>query len=295
MRAGRLGSTRHVFEQVSWLEVGSGKSGRLDFMSYLAESYERFMVPSLFAPWATYLVQRANPQPGEYVLDIACGTGIVARSVAPLVGSQGTVSGLDANPEMISMARTSAGRDRLAIEWHTSPAEQLPFPNDTFDLIMCQFGLMFFTDKHAALKEMHRVLRKSGRLVLSVWQELNRHPFYQILHEVSLRHFGKSSVETVFSLGNADALHKLLTASGFGYIEIERISITAHFPQPEEFLAWEIDINPAEAPALQNLDEEAQQAIMAAARQDMQRPLEGIIQENQVVLPFHAHIVRARK
>jgi hypothetical protein len=73
------------------------------------------------------------------------------------------------------------------------------------------------------------------------------------------------------------------------------MSLTAHFPQPEEFLAWEIDINPAEAPALQNLDKEAQQVIMAAARQAMQSPLEKVMHENQVVLPFHAHIAQARR
>jgi hypothetical protein len=130
---------------------------------------------------------------------------------------------------------------------------------------------------------------------LSVWQGLDRHPFYQILHDVSQRHFGKSSVETVFSLGNADELGKLLTNSGFRQVEIEHMSLTAHFPQPEEFLAWEIDINPAEAPALQNLDKEAQQAIMATVRQEMQSPLEKVIQDNQVVLPFHAHIAQARR
>jgi ubiquinone/menaquinone biosynthesis C-methylase UbiE len=264
-------------------------------MSYLAESYERFMVPSLFAPWATYLVQRANPQLGEHVLDIACGTGIVARNIAPHVGSRGIVIGLDVNPDMIDMARIAAERDETAIEWHTGPAEQLPFPSENFDLILCQFGLMFFADRHAALKEMHRVLRKDGRVVLSVWQGLDRHPFYQTLHDVSLRRFGKSSVEAVFSLGNSRELHKLLTDSGFRQVVIEPMSITAHFPQPEELLAWEIDINPAEAPTLRNLDKEAQQAIMAAARQDMQSPLEEVMQENQVVLPFHAHIAQARK
>lgn len=253
------------------------------------------MVPSLFAPWATYLVQRAKPQLGERVLDIACGTGIVARNVAPHVGPKGFVCGLDANSDMIDRARTAAEQEHLAIEWHTRPAEQLPFLDEHFDLIVCQFGLMFFTDSHTALKEMHRVLKRSGRILLSVWQGLDRHPFYQTLHEVSLRYYGKSSVETVFSLGNAGQLRKLLTDAGFRQVEIEPVSFTAHFPQPDEFLAWEIDINPAEAPALQNLDKEHQQAIMAAVHQDLQRPLTEVMQENQVVLPFHAHIAQARR
>ena len=266
----------------------------LDIMSYLAASYESYMVPSLFALWATDLVQRANPQPGEHVLDIACGTGIVARNAASRVGTSGSVVGLDANSDMINMARLLAEQEHLAIEWHTSSAEQLPFPDEHFDLILCQFGLMFFTDRYAALQEMHRVLRRDGRVVLSVWQGLDQHPFYQTLHDVSQRHFGKSSVEAVFSLGNSDELRKLLSGSGFRQVEIEPMSITAHFPQPEEFLAWEIDINPAEAPGLQNLDNEAQQIIMAAVRQDMQSPLEEVMQENKVVLPFHAHIAQAR-
>lgn len=264
-------------------------------MSYLAESYERFMVPSLFAPWATYLVQSANPQLGEHVLDVACGTGIVARKVAPYVGSRGIVIGVDVNPDMIDMARIAAEPAHIDIEWHTGPAEQLPFPDENFDLILCQFGLMFFTNRHAALKEMHRVLKTDGRVVLSVWQGLDRHPFYQTLQDVSLRHFGKSSVKAVFSLGNSDELHKLFTDSGFRQVAIEPMSLTAYFPRPEEFLAWEIDINPAEAPALQNLDQEAQQAIMAAVRQDMQSPLEEVTHENQVVLQFHAHIAQTRR
>jgi len=98
----------------------------------------------------------------------------------------------------------------------------------------------------------------------------------------------------VFSLGSSDELRILLTESGFQQVEIEPMSIIAHFPQPEEFLAWELDVNPAEAPALQDLDKEAQQAIMTAARQDMQGPLDKVMQGNQVVLQFHAHVAQAR-
>ena len=264
-------------------------------MSYLAESYQRFMVPSLFEPWSFHLIQRANPQLGERVLDIACGTGIVARNVAPHVGSQGIVIGLDVNPDMISMARAAAERDQLAIEWRISPAEQLPFPDESFDLIFCQFGLMFFTDRHKALKEMQRVLETDGRVVLSVWQGLERHPFYQTLHDVSSRLLGKSAVQTVFSLGDSNELRKLLTDAGFQQIEIEPLSIIARFPNAEEFLAWEIDVDPTETPALQNLDTEAQQVILAAVRQDMQDPLEEVMQDKQVVIQFHAHVAQARK
>lgn len=262
-------------------------------MSYPAESYENFMVPSLFRLWSTYLVHSANIQPGECVLDVACGTGIVARQVAPLVGSQKTVIGLDRNQDMIDMAQVAAKREGLVIEWHKGPAEQLPFADSSFDLVLCQFGLMFFSDRHAALTEMRRVLRTSGRVVLSVWQGLDHHPFYQTLHNVSLRHLGKSGVEEVFSLGNAEELRGLLTDAGFSPVEIKPASITAHFQNPGEFLDWEIDVDPSETPALKHLDAKAQKAIMDAVRQDMQAPLRAVMQDNQVALPFHAHIAHA--
>lgn len=264
-------------------------------MSYPAESYETYMVPALFAPWAFYLVQSANPGPGERVLDVACGTGIVDRIVAPRVGSNGMVVGLDLNPDMLAVARATAEQQGLAIEWSEGCAETLLFPNGNFNLVLCQFGLMVFSDRHAALSEMHRVLRTGGRLELSVWQGLDCHPFYQTLHDVSQRRLGRSGVQDAFSLGDSDELRELLTDAGFQRVEIEPVSITARFPNPEEFLAWEIDVDPAAVPALQHLDARAQQAILSALHQDMQTPLHEVMQGDQVVIPFHAHIARARR
>jgi ubiquinone/menaquinone biosynthesis C-methylase UbiE len=267
----------------------------MNVMSYAAESYENYMVPGLFAPWSSHLIQIANPQPGERVLDVACGTGIVARQIAPRVGPQGIIIGLDLDPDKINVARATAKREGLAIEWKTSPAEQLPFPDGSFDLIICQFGLMFFSDRHAALMEMYRVLRTNRRVVLSVWQGLDRHPFYQTLDDVSRQRLGKSSVGAVFSLGDADEVRKLLTNAGFQDIEIESMSITARYPNPQEFLAWEIDVDPAETPALQNIDAEAQKAILVSLHAEMQAPLQEVIKDDEVVMPSHAHIARAKR
>ncbi len=205
------------------------------------------------------------------------------------------VIGLDLNPNMLSVARAVAERKSLAIKWCAGQAEQLPFPEGNFDLVLCQFGLMLFTDRRAALTAMHRVLRTGGRVVLSVWQGLDHHPFYQTLHDVSQRRLGRSGVQDAFSLGDSDELRRLLTGAGFTHVEIEPVSITARFPNPEEFLAWEIDVDPAATPALQQLDAQAQQAIMAAVRQDMRTPLHEVMQDDQVVIPFHAHVAHARR
>ena len=264
-------------------------------MSNPAETYENYMVPTLFGPWAEHLVQSANPQPGERVLDVACGTGIVARRVAPRVGSSGKVSGLDINPNMLTVARAAAEREGLAIEWRDGRAEKLPFPDGSFDLVLCQFALMFFADRHAALAEMQRVLAKDGRVSLSVWQGLDRHPFYKRLDDVIQQRLEMSGVQAIFALGDAEELRQLLTEAGFQHVEIEPVSKTARFPNPEGFLAGEIDVDTAAIPSMQHLDVQARQAITAAISEDMKASLREVTQDNHVVIPFHAQIARAER
>lgn len=262
-------------------------------MGYPAASYERYSVPGLFAPWASRLARIADPRPGQRILDVACGTGIVARTVAQVVGTRGTVVGLDLDPDMIGTGRAAAERESVAIEWRTGRAEQLPFADGGFDTVICQFGLMFFADRRAALTEMHRVLRPGGRVVVSVWQGLDRHPFHRALDEASRRHLGRSCVEKVFSLGDADVLRELLTTAGFQGVEIESGSITARHPDPEEFLAWELDSDPAETPALRDLDLEDQAAVLAALQAELRPALREVTVGCEVVMPSHAHLAYA--
>jgi ubiquinone/menaquinone biosynthesis C-methylase UbiE len=264
-------------------------------MSYPAESYERYMVPALFGPWASYLMRAARAQPGERVLDVACGTGVVARRIAPYVEPQGRVTGLDINAERLSVARAAAEREGLAIEWRLGQAEKLPFPDDSFDVIVCQFGLMLFDDPHVALTEMRRTLSANGRAALSVWQGLERHPFYQALDDMSQRRLGRSSVGGMFSLGDPAELRGLLEGAGFQQVEIESVSMAASFPDPDEFLAWEASVDPDATPALRHLGDTERREILAALRQDLRAALREAAQGDQMALPFHAHIARARR
>ena len=264
-------------------------------MSNPAETYESYMVPALFAPWSSRLIQAAKPQSGERILDLACGTGIAARKMASQIGSTGKIVGLDCSANMLAVARNRAARENLIIDWQEGRAEKLPFPDCSFDLVCCQFALMFFTDRHAALAEMHRVLKKGGRLVLNVWQSLDRHPFYQTLHNVIQNRLGMSGVEQIFALGDASELRKLFTEAGFQRVEIESVSMTARFPNPDGYLAGEIDVDTAAIPSMQHLDEEARKAITAAISDEMREPLSHVIKEDHVVIPFHAHIVRAER
>ena len=251
------------------------------------------MVPALFAPWASQLVQRANPQPGERVLDLACGTGVVARLAAPLLGSKGAVTAIDLSPTMLSVGRAAAEGEGLDIEWRQGRAEQLPFADCSFDLVLCQFALMFFADRATALSEAYRILTDDGRLCLNVWQALDRHPFYETLHHVIQRRLGMSTIRDIFALGDEDELCGLLTNAGFRCVEIEAVSITARFPNPEGFLAGEIDLDTAAIPSMQALDVAARDAIVAAISEDMKQPLLEVTQAEHVVIPFHAFFARA--
>ena len=180
-----------------------------------AETYERYMVPALFAPAAEHLLAVARLRPGERVLDVGTGTGIVARLAAPNVGPTGSVAGLDASPAMLSVARAMAAGEGLSIEWQEGRAEALPYPDESFNLVLSQFALMFFTDRAGALSEMWRVLIPGGRVALSVFQGIDRHPFYQTLDHAIERHLGMSAVGEIFALGDAEALRASLDTRGF--------------------------------------------------------------------------------
>ena len=257
-------------------------------MSNPAESYDSYMVPGLFAPWASQLLKRANPQPGEHVLDLGCGTGVVARLAAPLLGSKGSVTAVDLSATMLSVGRAAAENKGLDIEWRQGRAEQVPFSDSSFDLVICQFALMFFADRATALSEAYRILTDKGRLCLNVWQALDRHPFYETLHHVIQRRLGMSAIKDIFALGDEDELRALLTNAGFQGVEIEAFSIVARFPNPEGFLAGEVDLDTAAIPSMQTLNLLGRNAIVAAISEEKKEPLRQATQGEHVVIPFHA-------
>lgn len=262
-------------------------------MSNPAEGYESYMVPTLFGPWATRLIDAADPQPGERVLDVGCGTGVVARQVASRLGTDGATAGVDVSANMLEVAKACGARECVTVDWREANAEQLPFPGSSFDLVLCQFALMFFPDKAAALTEMRRVVTREGRVLLSVWQGLDRHPFYQTLHNVIQARLGLSALQDIFSLGDPAALRELVMRAGFQRVEIEPVSMTARFPDPDAFLAGEIEVDTAAIPSMQHLDAPARKDIVAAIAADMKAPLREVTEDNHVVIQFHAQIASA--
>src|SRR5215212_9149315 len=120
------------------------------FTGTAAENYERHFVPKIATPVSVALLETAALQPGERVLDVGCGTGVIARLATAAVGSSGTVTGLDLTPDMIEIARAVSPS---TIEWHVGDATSLPFADEAYDAVLCQMCLMFMQDRHTARRD----------------------------------------------------------------------------------------------------------------------------------------------
>lgn len=207
-----------------------------EYAASAAENYERHFVPAIGEPVARHLVDAARPAPGERVLDIACGTGVATRLAAEAVGHDGTVVGLDANPDMLEIARNVSPD---SIEWRVAPAEDMAVPDASFDLAMCSMGLQFFADKDRALRETHRVLAPGGRIV---WGTPGPAPPLFVAIDAALtNHLGPGAsmfVHTVFSLHDADEALVLMETADFSHVDVASVTVQLRVPPPAEFL-WQ--------------------------------------------------------
>lgn len=201
-----------------------------------AENYERFFVPAIGRPVAERLLSVAALRPGERVLDVGCGTGVVTRLAAERVGPEGVVSGLDVDPAMLAVAR-SVAPPSSGIEWHAASAESMPLPDGTFDAVLCQMSLQFVPERLAALEEMRRVLAPGGRLVLNVPGPAS--PPFESLAEAMGRHVSPEAVgfvQAVFALHDETEIEGLLRDAGFRNVEVTAETGELTVPAPKEFL-----------------------------------------------------------
>ena len=195
--------------------------------------YERQLVPAIFEPWARVLVGLARPQSGEHVLDVCCGTGVVARLMAPIVGGAGKAVGLDFDEGMIAVGRSLSSD----VEWQPGDLQNLPFADEIFNLVVCQQGLQYLPDREAGLKQVYRVLRPGGRIVLAVWTELARSPAHAILFDAMGTILGMDmSKPPAWSLADERQLWALVSSAGFVDVDTSVKSLPATFPSARRFV-----------------------------------------------------------
>ncbi|MGH3834819.1 MAG: class I SAM-dependent methyltransferase [Pseudonocardiaceae bacterium] len=252
-----------------------------------AEFYESAFVPAFFAQWAPILCEAAGVGPGQRLLDVACGTGIAARTAADLVAPNGKVIGLDLNEAMLTVAR----RIRPDIEYHQGDAAALPFPGGSFDTALCQMALMFFPDRRTALREMGRVVTPGGTVAVVVPSRLDTQAAFAPFVDLAARHAGPAAVSllsTYFGCGDLDELTALTESAGLRVTSTRTQVGVYRAPSVDAFVTTEVE----STPLIQRISDEVYQRIRTDAR-DVLAPFTAA--DGSVEAPFECHVLAAHQ
>ncbi len=202
-----------------------------------AELYEQYLVPTIFVPWAQHLLSNAVPKTGDNILDVACGTGIVARMAKARVGTAGRVTGVDLNSGMLNVAKSIVSDG--SIEWVEADVGNIPLDNDTFDIAYCQQGLQFFPDKIGALQEIARLLRPGGRCLVVVAQSLEKNPLMRSQAAALTKHIDEGAaagIRAVCGLANGDEIAEIFEQAGYRDVDWDTIDLTLTFNDGRAFV-----------------------------------------------------------
>lgn len=249
--------------------------------------YEQKFVPALFGQWGPAVADAAAISDGDRVLDVACGTGVLAREAAARVGVGGRVTGLDLNDDMLAVAR----RIRPEIDWRQGDATALPFETGSFDAVACQFALMYLPDRLAALREMWRVLAPGGRLAVAVWASCARATGYAVLTEIAERRTNEAAAAMLrapFVLGDEAELLSLFEQAGIAGAALATRDGHVRYATIDDFVSAEVKGSPLD----DLLDDAAYDALVTEAREGMARFCDEV---GKLAFPIAAHIVTARK
>jgi SAM-dependent methyltransferase len=255
------------------------------------EIYADFLVPAIFGPWSPVVLDSAELQEGQSVLDVACGTGVIAAGAVERVGATGSVTGVDINPGMLAVAAARSGDQ---VRWQQADAQELPFPDRSFDRVICQLGLQYFPDRRAAVRQMHRVLRPGGRVTLMVWRDVSHSPGFAALVNALETNVGPEAaavMRTPFVFGDDPApLIDLLQDASFADAATQAASGVVRFDSVQAFIRYQSAGSPLAA-HIDLRDEALIARIADAVTTDLDCPSA----EAPVEFAIEAHLARASK
>ncbi|HEU4617392.1 MAG TPA: methyltransferase domain-containing protein [Gammaproteobacteria bacterium] len=207
------------------------------FGGAIPEFYERYLVPLIFDPYARDLAARVASAKPQHVLEIAAGTGVVTRALASRLPATTHIVATDLNPPMIEHAKTLMARDDR-IEWKSADAQNLPFEDESFDAVACQFGVMFFSDKARAFTEAHRVLKPGGHYYFSVWDDISYNEFADLVTRALEEMFPDDPPRflprTPHGHHDIERLRRDLKSAGFARISADTVQARSRAPSPRE-------------------------------------------------------------
>jgi ubiquinone/menaquinone biosynthesis C-methylase UbiE len=216
------------------------------FDGSIPATYDRCLGPVLFEPYARDLASRIAASGSGRILELACGTGILTAELSRRLPSSARLVATDLNPPMLELARDKLGAG-LPIEWRQADAAALPFPDASFDAVVCQFGLMFVPDKAAAFREARRVLVHGGLFAFNVWDAWEWNPFGRIAHQTIAGFFPSNPPDfyTVpFGFHQTELLRELLVSHRFGDPALEVLTFQSSSPTADDFATGLVAGNP---------------------------------------------------
>jgi ubiquinone/menaquinone biosynthesis C-methylase UbiE len=207
------------------------------FAGSIPKFYDRYLVPLIFEPYAADLARRIGSMDISRVLEIAAGTGVVTRAMASLPGGKFSIVATDLNPAMLEEA-AALGTAR-PVKWQQADAMALPFPDEEFDAVICQFGAMFFPDKGKAFAETRRVLKPGGVFIFNVWDRIEENEFADVVTAAVGELFPNDPprflARTPHGHHDLAQLKKDLAAGGFTNApRIDTVTARSHAPSPRE-------------------------------------------------------------
>ena len=216
------------------------------FTGSIPEYYDKGLGPVLFEPYARDLVARIDGRAGMRVLEIAAGTGIVTRRLRERLPGNATLVATDLNQAMLDLARARL-EGVTGIEYRVADAQELPFPDASFDAVVCQFGIMFVPDKDKAAREAFRVLAPGGRLLLNSWDAIERNAFMRVAHETITALYPDDPPQfykVPFGYADPVEIQNLLGRTGFKDVKVENVKVEARAPEARLFARGLVDGNP---------------------------------------------------
>lgn len=216
------------------------------FIGSIPEHYDRYLGPRIFLEFALQLCAKTAALQPDSVLELAAGTGILTRQLRDALPGPCSLTATDLNPPMLEQARTKF-EDHESVRLEPADATALPYKDSSFDVVACQFGVMFFPDKQRSYEEALRVLKPGGSYIFNVWGPLESNPFARIAHETVAASFPDNPpgfYKVPFGYSDAAIIERSMLEAGFAQVTIQVSNIRSDIPSAEDFATGLVFGNP---------------------------------------------------